>query len=120
MGSKHFRFRLQKDFMNVFGTPELVGKVGSDIEEGRCSWLAVVALQRMNSSQRKIMEKYYGKPGEESIKAIKDLYIQLGLPATYSAYEEESHKIINTHIQQISKGLPHQLFLTILDNQFKH
>lgn len=104
--------------MNIFGTEEIAGKVGSDIEEGKCSWLAVVALQRMTPSQRKLMEKFYGKPGEESIEVIKDLYIHLGLPATYSAYEEESYKIINTHIQQISKGLPHQLFLTLLDNQF--
>lgn len=104
--------------MNVFGNQEMVGKLGSDIEEGKCSWLAVVALQRMNPSQKKIMEKYYGRPGEESIAAIKDLYIKLGLPATYSAYEDESYKMINTHIHQISKGLPHQLFLTLLDNQF--
>lgn len=104
--------------MNVFGSQELVGKVGSDIEEGKCSWLAVVALQRMSPSQRKIMEKYYGKPGEESIEVIKDLYIELGLPTTYSAYEDESYKMINTHIQQISKGLPHQLFLSLLDHQF--
>lgn len=104
--------------MNVFGEQELVGRVGSDIEEGKCSWLAVVALQRMSHSQRKIMEKYYGKPGEESIETVRDLYIQLGLPATYAAYEEESYKMINTHIHQISKGLPHQLFLTLLDNQF--
>lgn len=109
---------MQKDFLNVFGNKEMVGKVGSDIEEGKCSWLAVVALQRMNPSQKKIMEKYYGTPGAESIEAIKDLYIQLGLPSTYSAYEDESYKIINTHIQQISKGLPHQLFFTLLDNQF--
>lgn len=106
--------------MNVFGEQELVGKVGSDIEEGKCSWLAVVALQRMNLSQRKLMEKYYGTPGEEAVATIKDLYIQLGLPATYSAYEEKSYNMINTHIQQISKGLPHQLFLTLLDNQFNH
>lgn len=113
-------FWLQKDFMNVFGSQELVGKVGSDIEEGKCSWLAVVALQRMNPAQKKLMEKHYGKPGEESVETVRDLYIQLGLPATYSAYEDESYKMINTHIQQLSKGLPHQLFLTLLDNQFKN
>lgn len=106
--------------MNVFGNQVMAGKIGSDIEEGKCSWLAVVALQRMTPSQKKLMEKHYGKPGEDSIETVRDLYIRLGLPATYAAYEDESYKMINTHIQQISKGLPHQLFLTLLDNQFNN
>nr|CAH7744747.1 unnamed protein product [Callosobruchus chinensis] len=108
-------FHIQKDFLNCFGTPELVGQVGSDINEGKCSWLAVVALQRANATQRKTMEKYYGKPGQEAIDTIRDLYVTLGLPATYTAYEEESYNFIHTHIQQISKGLPHELFFTLLD-----
>ncbi|CAH1956275.1 unnamed protein product [Acanthoscelides obtectus] len=113
-------FHIQKDFMNCFGAPEVVGQVGSDINEGKCSWLAVVALQRASAAQRKIMEKHYGKPGQEAVDTIRDLYVTLGLPSTYTAYEEESYNFIHTHIQQISKGLPHELFFTLLDKLYAY
>lgn len=50
---------------------------------------------------------------------MKDLYEELMLPHTYDVYEEESYKIITTHIQQISRGLPHKLFFTILDKIYR-
>jgi farnesyl diphosphate synthase len=41
------------------------------------------------------------------------------LPHTYEIYEEESYNIINTQIQQISRGLPHMLFFKILEKIYK-
>ncbi|XP_057657389.1 farnesyl pyrophosphate synthase [Diorhabda carinulata] len=111
-------FQVQKDFLNCFGKNKITDTIRSDINEGKCSWLAVVALQRVNNEQRKIMETFYGKPGDEATEAIKNLYIQLSLPTTYKKHEEQTYKIIQTHIQQISKGLPHQLFFTLLDNLY--
>ncbi|KAG5899526.1 hypothetical protein JTB14_008213 [Gonioctena quinquepunctata] len=113
-------YQIQKDFLNCFGDDEITWKLGSHVNEGKCSWLAVVALQRVNPAQRKIMEEHYGKPGREAVDAIKNLYIDLGLPATYASYEEETYKFINTHIQQISKGLPHKLFFTLVDKLFEY
>lgn len=47
--------------MDCYGDPEIMGKIGTDIEDGKCSWLVVVALQKANSKQQKIIEvlKYY-------------------------------------------------------------
>lgn len=42
--------------MDVFGDPEIMGKRGTDIEDGKCSWLAVVALQRATKEQREFFE----------------------------------------------------------------
>ena len=58
-------------------------------------------------------------PDPEKIECIKELYEDLLLPHTYEIYEEESYKIINTHIQQISRGLPHKLFFMILEKIYK-
>jgi len=50
---------------------------------------------------------------------VKELYEELNLPRIYTQYEEESYKIITTHIQQISRGLPHNLFFKILEKIYR-
>lgn len=50
---------------------------------------------------------------------MKELYVQLGLPSTYATYEEESYNIISTHIQQVSRGMPHKLFFKFMEKIYK-
>ncbi|XP_075215680.1 farnesyl pyrophosphate synthase-like [Lycorma delicatula] len=114
----HF-FQVQDDFIDCFGDPEVTGKIGTDIQDGKCSWLIVVALQRATNEQRKILEECYGSSDPEKINSVKKLYEQLGLPATFVTYEEESYNLIQTHIQQISAGLSHDLFFKLLDKIYK-
>lgn len=56
-------FQVQDDFIDCFGDPSITGKIGTDIKDGKCSWLAVVALQRCNPEQKEIMRECYGKDG---------------------------------------------------------
>lgn len=112
-------FQVQDDYLDCFGDPSVTGKVGTDIAEGKCTWLSVVALQRASSSQRTLMEEHYGRPEEESVNKVKALYRELGLPATYRAYEDSTSSMIRIHIQQISRGLNHNVFFKFLDKIHK-
>lgn len=105
--------------MDCFGDPAVIGKTGTDIQEGKCTWLAVVALQRATTAQKQLMEECYGshKPGDA--EKIKDLYEDLQLPHTYSVYEEATYDLLRTQIQQVTRGLPHDLFFKILDTIFR-
>lgn len=114
----HF-FQVQDDYLDCYGDPEVTGKIGTDIQDGKCSWLVVVALQRANTEQRKTIEECYGHSDPEKVKTIKQLYEDLGIPSTYAIYEEESYNIILTHIQQISRGLPHELFFTFMKKIYR-
>ncbi|CAG2059283.1 unnamed protein product [Timema podura] len=111
---------VRDDYLDCFGESEITGKLGSkDIEAGKCSWLAVVALQRVTPKQRALFEQCYGYKDPVKVEAVKELYEQLGLPATYTTYEEESYNLISTQIQQISRGLPHQIFFKFLDTIYR-
>uniref|UniRef100_A0A2M4A321 Farnesyl pyrophosphate synthase n=1 Tax=Anopheles triannulatus TaxID=58253 RepID=A0A2M4A321_9DIPT len=112
-------YQAQDDFLDCFGDPAVIGKVGTDIAEGKCSWLAVVAMQRATEEQKEVMKECYGSPDPEKIARVKKLYEQLGIPTTYAIYEEESYNMIKTHIQQISRGLPHELFFKIMEKIYR-
>ncbi|ROT63119.1 farnesyl diphosphate synthase [Penaeus vannamei] len=67
-------FQVQDDYLDCFGDPSVTGKVGTDIAEGKCTWLSVVALQRATPAQRALMEQHYGNPEEESVNKVRALY----------------------------------------------
>lgn len=112
-------FQIQDDFLDCFGDPVVTGKTGTDIQDGKCTWLAVVALQRATPTQRQIMEENYGRSNPEAVARIKDLYEELQLPHTYSVFEEATYDLLRTQIQQVTRGLSHDLFFKILDNIFR-
>ncbi|KAH8372907.1 hypothetical protein KR009_007881 [Drosophila setifemur] len=114
----HF-FQVQDDFLDCFGNPEVTGKIGTDIQDNKCSWLAVVAMQRANAEQKQIMIDCYGKEDLLKVERVKELYKELGLPTTYATFEEDSYNMIKTHIQQTSRGVPHQTFLQILNKIYQ-
>jgi len=47
---------VQDDYIDCFGDPSLTGKVGTDIEDNKCSWLIVQALSRASNEQRSVLE----------------------------------------------------------------
>ncbi|OMO99851.1 Polyprenyl synthetase [Corchorus capsularis] len=44
----YYSFYLPDDFQDCFGDPVVIGKVRTDIEDFKCSWLVVKALERAN------------------------------------------------------------------------
>lgn len=48
--------QIQDDYLDNFADAEVLGKVGTDIEDNKCSWLIVQALQRASPEQKKVFE----------------------------------------------------------------
>jgi farnesyl diphosphate synthase len=112
-------FQVQDDFLDCFGNPEITGKIGTDIKENKCTWLSVLCMQRATREQKEIMKECYGKNDADKIQRVTELYEELGLPHTYTLYEEESYNLIKTHIQQTSRGVPHKIFFQIMDKIYR-
>ncbi|XP_012058307.1 PREDICTED: farnesyl pyrophosphate synthase-like [Atta cephalotes] len=111
-------FQIQDDYLDCYGD-QVCGKNKTDIQEGKCTWFIVEALQRVTPQQRKILEECYGTLDREKVQRVKQLFNDLNLLDAYFRCEEETYNLINVHIKQISSGLPHNIFFDIL-KKFYH
>ncbi|KAI9083105.1 hypothetical protein K1719_034838 [Acacia pycnantha] len=61
-------YSFRDDYLDCFGDPETIGKV-RDIEDFKCSWLVVKAMELSNEEQKKVPYvrlENYGKPDPKS------------------------------------------------------
>lgn len=111
-------FQVQDDYLDCYGDPEVIGKVGTDIEDSKCSWLVVTALTRADESQKALLQEHYGKSDPASVAKVKALYVELDVKGAFEAYEKKSYEEI-TALINAEKVLPHGLFLFLLNKIYK-
>lgn len=111
-------FQIQDDFLDCYGTPEQIGKIGTDIQDNKCSWLVVQALDRVNAKQRKVLEDNYGRHDPKMIEKIKKLYNELKLDEVFYSYEEDSYKRIQALLDDV-EDMPRETFEFLLRKIYK-
>jgi len=93
-------FQIQDYFLDCYGAPEVIGKIGTDIEDNKCSWLVCQAKLIANTSQLATLRANYGKSNPTSVAQVKALYKELKLEERYLAYEQEAHANITAVIEK--------------------
>ncbi|KAM4873772.1 LOW QUALITY PROTEIN: farnesyl pyrophosphate synthase-like [Thomomys bottae] len=112
-------FQIQDDYLDTFGDPSVTGKVGTDIQDNKCSWLLVQCLQRGTPEQLQILQENYGQKDPKKVAQVKALYEELNLPAVYLKYEEDSYSRLVSLIQQYAAPLPPAIFLGLANKIYK-
>jgi len=110
------KFQIQDDFLDCYGDPAHIGKVGTDIFDHKCTWLLVIALQMASAEQKKTIEANYGN-GIEDKKAeqvVKDIYKALKLDTVYEKQETDSYAKCMSLIESHQKVLPSETFVRLL------
>lgn len=105
--------QVQDDYLDVFGDPAVTGKIGTDIQENKCSWLIVQALERCTPEQRKVLERCYGQPDDILANEVKQIFRALKLDQVYKEYEEKALVDLSKEIASTdeTEGLKQEVFL---------
>jgi len=120
-------FQIQDDFLDYAGTPEQIGKIGTDIIDNKCSWCINTALSLASPEQKRILDENYGQKDAEKEARVKAVYEELGLRRHFADYEEAAYQRILVLIQTIpesTEGAPEtvvkrEIFTSFVDKIYK-
>ncbi|KAL2915886.1 Farnesyl pyrophosphate synthetase [Polyrhizophydium stewartii] len=113
-------FQVQDDFLDCYGASEVIGKIGTDIEDNKCGWLIVQALARASPEQRALLDANYGQKDPAKVAIVKAIYRDLDIETLYRQYEEESYQRITALINQVEDDLiPREMFVTFMNRIYK-
>ena len=106
------------DFLDCYGDPEVTGKVGMDIQNGKCSWLIATALEGCSLGQKRRLEQHYGSSESAEVTKVLEVYQELGLQQVFRQYEEQFFAEASQRIEKV-EGLPTEVFTLFLDRVYK-
>lgn len=115
-------FQVQDDFLDFAAQPEVLGKVGTDIVDNKCSWCINTALALASPEQRAVLDANYGRKDPQAEARVKALYEKLGIRTLYEEYEEAAYRRIMRLIQAVPEGdttLKSPVFQVFLDKIYK-
>ncbi|SCW03167.1 LAFE_0G04434g1_1 [Lachancea fermentati] len=114
-------FQIQDDYLDCFGKPEDIGKIGTDIQDNKCSWVVNTALKICTPEQRTLLDENYGKKDAESEKKCKQLFYDLKINDMYHEYEEGIAKELKEKIANVdeSRGFKGDVLTAFLEKVYK-
>jgi farnesyl diphosphate synthase len=114
-------FQIQDDYLDAFGDPSVIGKIGTDIKDNKCGWLINQALLKCNPQQREILDANYGRKDDAAEAKVKEVFHELDLQSVYQNYEESRVGEIKQMIAAVdeSEGLKKEVFETFLAKIYK-
>lgn len=114
-------FQIQDDYLDAFGDPSVIGKIGTDIKDNKCGWLINQALLICTPEQRKILDENYGQKDDAKEAKVRKLYEELQLEKRYHDYEEKRVGELRELIDSVdeSAGLKKDVFQVFLSKIYK-
>ncbi|SCU96109.1 LAFA_0G04324g1_1 [Lachancea sp. 'fantastica'] len=114
-------FQIQDDFLDCFGKPEDIGKIGTDIQDNKCSWVINTALKLCSADQRKVLDENYGRKDAECEARCKHVFNDLKIDTLYHEYEEKTASELRKLIENTdeSRGFKSQVLTAFLAKVYK-
>lgn len=95
-------FQVQDDYLDAYAPPEVLGKIGTDIQDNKCSWVINTALAHATPEQRQVLDQNYGRKDDTAEARVKEVFNapNVDVKAKFEAYEQASYEKITGLIGQ--------------------
>lgn len=80
-------FQIRDDFLDAFADPSVLGKEGTDIQEGKCSWVILTVFSLCSEEDKEALKELYGKSDPRPVKAI---YAKYDVESEFRRFEDEA------------------------------
>ncbi|KAJ7638332.1 farnesyl-diphosphate synthase [Roridomyces roridus] len=117
-------FQIQDDFLDFSAPPEVLGKIGTDILDNKCSWVINTALAVVTPDQRAVLDANYGRKDSAAEARVKEVFEAVGIRERYAKYEAEVYEKLNGLIAAIPEGpergtIKREIFTSFLEKIYK-
>jgi len=117
-------FQIQDDFLDFSAPPDLLGKIGTDIVDNKCSWCVNTALALATPEQRKVLDENYGRKDPAAEARVKEVFEAVGVRERYAKYEADVYGRLNDLITGIPESaergtLKREIFTSFLEKIYK-
>ena len=112
-------FQIQDDYLDVFGDTTTIGKIGTDIEDNKCAWPVVKALEIASEEQKKALQENYGKHDQKCIENVKKIFRDLKIPELYKTFEEQEFNKIAAKVEKLDSDVPKEVYMSVIGKIFK-
>ncbi|KAK8798795.1 hypothetical protein WA158_007879 [Blastocystis sp. Blastoise] len=107
-------FQIQDDYLDFYADPKKLGKVGTDVEEGKCSWMYVTLLSVCNKEDEELCRHIYADKTIDYANIIKELYIKYDLQKIYKQYEQNKVQEIQSSLEKYHSIIPYDILSYLL------
>ncbi|XP_055678284.1 farnesyl pyrophosphate synthase-like [Lutzomyia longipalpis] len=108
-------YLIENDYMDCFGDPALTGKVGTDIQTGKCRWPIVAFMEKASPEQKYLMRDHYGKDNKESIALVKKLFEDVNMHQLFADYSAELYDTLMKDIEENSYGDLRKVYVKLVE-----
>lgn len=116
-------FQVQDDYLDCYGSSEVIGKIGTDIPDNKCSWNINVALANATPEQRKVLDANYGRKDKDAEQRVKAVFNEpnIDLRKRFADYERDSYDRIHALINAVPErdGVKRAVFKAFFDKVYK-
>jgi farnesyl diphosphate synthase len=117
-------FQIQDDYLDCYGDPKQIGKIGRDIEEAKCCWIVVKALESIHreadeqkrQDMLQLLQECYGQDDADKVQRVKQMYRELNIEQQYLQYEDQAVQEMKKLIAEFEKQHGAELSVKVFDD----
>jgi farnesyl diphosphate synthase len=107
-------FQARDNFLDVNADPLVTGKVGTDIQENKCSWLLVWTLENCSDEQKKEFQRCYGSTNKDDVSRVKELFRDLNVSQNFLDWDKEMWTKIEVAVEELTDPALKELHTALL------